>query len=282
MKQFLTGSIDKARKSLIWLRRRDDVEEELTAMELVIMEEQSCRDKVGIMQLVRSPINRKALGIVLGILTAQQFSGAIAILSYGSLIFESSGLVGWGSLSVIIMGLVTFSSGIGVMFVVDIAGRRPTLLFSSIGVSIFLIGEGIFFHLKDIGYETSAYAWTPLVCMIGYYLCFVPGLGSMPFVVTTELFPTNVKASANMVVSVYGSVLGVIIAKLYQAVSTAIGSHWMFYFFAGSSILGILFIYFYVPETKKLSLEDIQKKLNSGLTDSNVAFTKSNAEKNKR
>ncbi|XP_066598763.1 facilitated trehalose transporter Tret1-like isoform X2 [Prorops nasuta] len=76
------------------------------------------------------------------------------------------------------------------------------------------------------------------------------------------IFPTNVKAKASVILSMYGSALAMIISKLYQIISDAVGEHVVFYGFAIITMLGVVFIYFYVPETKQQSLQEIQDALN--------------------
>lgn len=79
--------------------------------------------------------------IISVLILAPQLSGIGAITAYAGLIFEASGSELDSSISIIIVGVIQFVSGVLGMFCVDLLGRRPLMMFSICGSTIFLIGK---------------------------------------------------------------------------------------------------------------------------------------------
>ncbi|XP_048508498.1 facilitated trehalose transporter Tret1-like [Athalia rosae] len=259
-------------KSLQWLREDGDVNADVGKIEESIEFDQ--KHAGTFRDLVLVPGNRKALYIIVGITIAQQFSGVIAILSYCGLIFETAGSTLDPSISVIIVGAVQFISGIVCIFTVDLTGRRPLLLISTVGSSIFLGGVALYFQLKAGGTDVSSISWLPLSSLVGYNIAYTIGLGIIQCVILSEIFPYNVKALAGMTCAMTGSFGGMAVAKFYQVVADGWGIHAAFWSFSGFTICSAVFTLIAVPETKQRSLQEIQEQLHK-TTESKIALEKS-------
>ncbi|XP_043273374.1 facilitated trehalose transporter Tret1-like [Venturia canescens] len=260
----MKGAREKAAASLMWLRRRSDVEKELSSLEMTVAQEQKNQNQSRVASIFKVRGNRRAFLIGMGLMTFQLLTGTHAITAYAGVIFEDSGLTGWTSWSLLILGVFELVAGICALFVIDLVGRRPLLIASTFLSALFMLIEGVFFHLKDLEYDTSSFSWVPLVGLVGFNFAILPGLGGVTWVLIGEIFPTNVKAFASMFLGMYGSVLGFAVTKLYEPVGSELGIYSVYYFFASVTFVGIFFIYFWVPETKKLTFDDIQKLLDSG------------------
>lgn len=81
---------------------------------------------------------------------------------------------------------------------------------------------------------------------------------SIPILMLGELFPTSVKAFALCLADIYYSVVATMASKFLQVMKDKYGMHMAFYGFSFFSVLGLLFIIFFVPETKGKNLEEIQ------------------------
>lgn len=77
-----------------------------------------------------------------------------------------------------------------------------------------------------------------------------------------ELFASDVKGLAGSISATSNWTLAFIVTKTYNNLSKALGIGGTFWLFTGISLLGIVFIYFVVPETKGKSLHCIQEMLN--------------------
>lgn len=73
-----------------------------------------------------------------------------------------------------------------------------------------------------------------------------------------ELFPTSVKAFALCFADIYYSIAATLASKFLQVMKDHYGMHMAFYGFSFFSLCGLIFIIFFVPETKGKNLEEIQ------------------------
>ncbi|XP_048508499.1 facilitated trehalose transporter Tret1-2 homolog [Athalia rosae] len=254
----MKNNSERATKSLQWLKGSADVKADLAKVEQSI--EFDRQNSGSFKDLLIVPGNRRALIIVLGLMVAQQFSGINAVLAYSGLIFEEAGSKLGSSVSVIIVGAVQVFGGILCIFTVDLAGRKPLLLISAGGSIFCLGGVALYFQLDAVEIEVASISWLPLVGTVGYIIFYTVGLGLLPYVILSEIFPYNVKAFATMATSITGAIGGMAVSKLYQVVADAWGIHTSFWGFAGITVGSIIFIIFVVPETKQRSLQEIQEE----------------------
>ncbi|KAG7189409.1 hypothetical protein KM043_017114 [Ampulex compressa] len=245
-----------AEKSLSWLRSSGVIKEEIREMSDLIELEERHRGRISELITVRA--NRRATLIVGLMLSAQQFCGIVAVMAYVTLLFESMSLGIDSSLAVIITGLMSCLGNLIATCIVDRIGRRPLLLISLCITSVSLTIIGVFFHLEALHFDVTSFSWIPLIGVLSYCISVSLGLGPIPYAVLGEIYPTTIKAWATMFASIYGSLLGFAVAKIFQVVSDAMGRHVIFYGFVGCEIIIGIFIYFIMPETKQKPLKEIQ------------------------
>lgn len=90
---------------------------------------------------------------------------------------------------------------------------------------------------------------------------YFPGFGPLPWTLMGELFPSNVKPLASTLTASFCWFLAFIITRFFNDIVYAFGSDYLFWMFSVFCILAICFVYFYVPETKGKSLNEIQLML---------------------
>lgn len=123
------GRDEDARKALQWLRgKKADVEPELKGLIKTQTDSERHSQSSGIMQLMRRN-NLKPLGVALGLMFFQQFSGINAVIFYAEDIFKASKSPIDSSLSVIIIGVVNFVSTFIATVLIDRLGRKVISLF---------------------------------------------------------------------------------------------------------------------------------------------------------
>lgn len=206
-------------------------------------------------------INRKALFIVFGLRTVQQFSGTMAITFYAKSIFSES-----NHLSSNVSTLIYFVIHLGVCFmssaIVDKSGRRPLLIISIIGSAIALFLEGLYFFLHNCTeIDVASYGYLQIIALVGFVIMFSLGMQTIPILILCEMFPTNVKAFALCLADIYFSIIASLVSKFFQFMKDNFGMHVPFFAFTACCVVGLAFIVFCVPETKGKTLEDIQKDL---------------------
>lgn len=133
------------------------------------------------------------------------------------------------------------------------AGRKILLVSSYLLSSIFL-GLLCFYLWK----KPEGWGWFPLFFTIAYALSFKYGLGLVPIVVTSELYPTSLKAKGMVVSDMWFTLMAALSLKLYYWWVELLGEYFPFLMFTIFGLLIAVVIQFYMPETKGLTLEEIQ------------------------
>ncbi|XP_049961853.1 facilitated trehalose transporter Tret1-2 homolog [Schistocerca serialis cubense] len=226
--------------------------------------------------LRRDPGARRAVAVTLTFTVLLALNGSAAISAYSTQIFLTSGSTLDASVSAIVLLSVQLFFSIVATLLVDRAGRRPMLLFSFAGCTIAMAVIGVYFYLTEYGSQevVNSLFWLPLTTLLLYYISFNVGANALLWVLTNELVPSSVRGLCNSTFSVLNSVLTFSITKLFQVVGDSLGSFVPFWFFSVFCLLGLIFTWFFIPETKGRSLEDIKEEM-----DTKAAGTKESAEK---
>ncbi|XP_058977962.1 facilitated trehalose transporter Tret1-2 homolog isoform X2 [Musca domestica] len=206
---------------------------------------------------------RNGLIISMLLMFFQQFSGVNAVIFYTVPIFKSAGSTLDPSICSIIVGFVqvvmTFTSSL----MIEKAGRKSLLIFSSTIMTICLAILGAYFDMKDDGKDVSSIGWLPLLCVVLYMITFSVGYGPIPWLMMGELFLPDVKATAVAltVMSNWFSVF--LVTKTFGSMITAWGSDMTFWFFAFCMFVATMYVAFMVLETKGKSSSQIQSWLDN-------------------
>lgn len=250
------NNLEAARKSLAWLRGSDSVEYELSEMTKHVNAEMERKDSL--VEIITVRVNRKATCIIWSLIAAQQLSGIGVFLSYANSIFEGTSLRLDPNIAGIITAMVLLVAHIAATCLVDRVGKKPLLLLSSYGASICLCVMGVYFCLDKSGVNVDLISWMPLVTILFFYIFYSLGLSPLPYAILSEIYPITVKAWATTVASIYGSIVGVLVTKLYQVVADAWGYHTIFFIFCIIETVIATFILYILPETKGKSFKEIQ------------------------
>ncbi|XP_043718762.1 sugar transporter ERD6-like 16 isoform X1 [Telopea speciosissima] len=240
------------------LRGKDaDITEEVTEIQDYIETLQSL-PKAGMVDLFQRKYIR-ALIIGVGLMVLQQFGGINGIGFYVSETFISAGSS--GKTGTIAYACVQVPITLLGALLMDISGRRPLIMISATGTFLGCFFTGMSFFLK--GHDLLP-EWAPMLAVAGvliYIGSFAIGMGPVPWVIMSEIFPINVKGAA-------GSVVTLVCWFGAWAVSYTFNSFmdWSsagtFFFYSGVSAITVLFVAKFVPETKDKTLEEIQASIN--------------------
>ncbi|KAF4950482.1 hypothetical protein FGADI_8188 [Fusarium gaditjirri] len=168
-------------------------------------------------------------------------------------------------------GGVNFVFGILAMRSIDIIGRRGWLLSTLPHMSMFLMAATIAYAVApqvDSGDQPKPKADTggSIAGIIFIYLfaaAYSPGLGPIPFTLASESFPLkNREAGASVAISInlfFAGLLTILLPRI-NAVFEMAGT---LGFFAGLNVVAFVLIFFFVEETKQLTLEELDTVFNN-------------------
>jgi MFS transporter, SP family, arabinose:H+ symporter len=194
--------------------------------------------------------------ILLAILIAffNQMSGINAILYFAPRIFELTGLAAKAAL--------LQSIGIGVtnlvftfigLWLIDRLGRRTLLYIGSFG---YITSLG----LAAWGFFTNHFSIVP-GCIFGFIAAHAIGQGAVIWVFISEIFPNRHRAEGQALGSFTHWIFAALLTTFFPKMVTAFPPGYVFSFFTGMMVLQLIWVKTMVPETKGVSLEQIQKQL---------------------
>ncbi|TRX04207.1 sugar porter family MFS transporter [Flavobacterium gawalongense] len=247
------------------LKKRDDVAG-LKVLEMIYEKEEALESfneikKDVIDASVKETIfsNKYKLPVILAFLLAffNQLSGINFILYYAPEILEMAGLASKESLlNSILIGLTNLIFTIVGMRLIDVLGRKQLMIIGSIGYIVSLGMVALAFH-NNLG------AIILMVSILLFIASHAIGQGAVIWVFISEIFPNNVRAN--------GQSFGTGIHWIFAALITLAGpvvidlfkeNPWpIFAFFAFMMVLQLVFVLFMMPETKGLSLEELEHKM---------------------
>lgn len=201
------------------------------------------------------------IGVGVGLMVFQQLSGCNGIGFYASQIFISAGFSS-GDIGTILMGTIQVPITMVGVILMDRCGRRSLLIVSATGTFLGTFIAGVAFYLKGQGLYLD---WIPSLVLIGIlvYMGFYSiGMGAIPWVIMSEIFPVNIKGvGGSLVALVNWSGSWVVSYDFIFFMNWS--SSGTFFIFSIASALAVLFVKKLVPETKGRTLEEIQNSFNS-------------------
>lgn len=204
---------------------------------------------------------RRSLIISNGLFVFMQFSGIVAILEYLHMIFFIAEIPFSKNISSIVVGLTQSFSVLIATSLIEKLGRKRLQLLAATVVVISLFLVGIYFQLKTFRYNIQCISWLPVICVIIFIVGYGTGLGPVSYVLLSEIFPPKFKLTAASISMLTAAVAAFFVLFGFPLVRDFMGIQWCFWFFSTATLLNIIFIHFYVIETKNKSFLEIQTLL---------------------
>ena len=186
-----------------------------------------------------------------------QLSGINFILYYAPVILENAGFASSDSLlsSISIGGTNLIFTFVG-LYLIDRMGRKSLMYIGSVGYIISLA-------MVAYGFKTEASAGFNLFFILTFIASHAVGQGAVIWVFISEIFPNSVRAAGQAWGTGTHWVFAALITMLGEVVIEAFPGWTVFAFFAAFMVLQLLFTHFMMPETKGISLEELQDQLTS-------------------
>jgi MFS transporter, SP family, arabinose:H+ symporter len=242
------GRVDEAR-TVLQATGDEDYEHDLQEIVASISEEQSQATEKLFTRKYGFPI---FLAVSIGIFN--QLSGINAILYYLNDIFAHAGFSKVsGNLQAVAIGATNLLFTMIAMSVIDRLGRKTLLLVGSVGTAACLAGVSYIFFT---GQHQSLLVWL----LVGYIAFFAFSQGAVIWVYLSEVFPNSVRAKGQSLGSFSHWFMNAAISLIFPLMAATSGAY-PFVFFSVMMVLQFFVVLFVYPETKGLSLEEMQKKL---------------------
>ncbi|CAL9225672.1 unnamed protein product [Arabidopsis halleri] len=110
----------------------------------------------------------------------------------------------------------------------------------------------------------SKFGFLAIVFLGLYIVVYAPGMGTVPWIVNSEIYPLRYRGLGGGIAAVSNWVSNLIVSESFLSLTHALGSSGTFLLFAGFSTIGLFFIWLLVPETKGLQFEEVEKLLEVG------------------
>lgn len=199
---------------------------------------------------------RFPLLLVFLIASFNQLSGINAFLYYAPRIFEEAGLgTRTALLSSIGIGFINLIFTLIGVYLIDRLGRRKLMIFGSIGYIVSLSLVAMSFYLDWKGLAVPSFLFL-------FIASHAIGQGAVIWVFISEIFPNHLRASGQSFGSSVHWVLAAIIPSMVPILFSNFGVGNVFAFFAFMMVFQLLFVLFLMPETKGVSLEDMNSNIN--------------------
>ncbi|KAK3853323.1 hypothetical protein Pcinc_040129 [Petrolisthes cinctipes] len=227
--------------------------------EVMVLEKFNVTGNVGYRGLLERDV-LKRLGVVIFLFLLSQMCGNIVFLAYTARILENTGVVMDPDAITALAGTLRVAGTVVAIVLLDVLGRRYCLIISHTINTFCLVILGIYVYLAenakpdDDTYE--GLTWIPATCVIlALFFCDL-GVHPVPFIVSSEYFSTKIRAQASSVCISAGTGITFMTLQLYTPMQTVLTQAGLYWFYAATSVIGIIFSYLCVIETKGKSTND--------------------------
>lgn len=255
----LKHKIDKATRVLQKIRGTNAVQNEISEIQETVKKETKSFAQF------KSSMLKYPLIVGVGLAIFQQITGVNTIIYYAPTIFQFAGLssdtaaiaatTGVGAANLIVTAIA--------LVLVDRVGRRPLLLLGIAGMTISLLILGTGFVFVSSG-QATAIGTVTAISLIAYISFFAIGLGPVFWLLISEIFPLQARGTAMSIATVANWAANFLITLLFLGLVDVLGQSGTFWLFAAIGIIAFLFTLRLVPETKGLTLEQIEDHFKKG------------------
>ncbi|PVU86275.1 hypothetical protein BB559_006573 [Furculomyces boomerangus] len=248
-----------AKHSLTKLRGTSDVTEELDSWKSLETDinaqgaetNETEKQKINVFSIFKLKKYRHPVIIVILLQIGQQLSGISIVFSYSYAIFTDMFSAHISAVLTIMIGVILVVFCVVSTIVVDRMNRKTLLFLTKGGMFVFLL---LFCVSKFRSIDMLS-----VVSLLVITAFFALGYAALPALITTELFDTPAIAAGTSISISVNWIAQFIIGVTFFSMQNAMGNYTFVFFLVTVPIFGAIY-YFYLPETKNKTFDQISKK----------------------
>ncbi|PRP80965.1 hypothetical protein PROFUN_11079 [Planoprotostelium fungivorum] len=257
------GRTSEALQVLIRLRGKDSGDDEVIREHqdmLDTVEQQKRYGETSWSQLFTDPYVRYRTFLGVSLQFFQQWTGINVILYFGAALFDALGFspmlstIGFPLINSLFTVLATLPG----MYLIERWGRKKLLVWGGACMSVSLLLVTLFGHIGESQDKLDTLGIGAILFVFTFTLSFGSTWGPVVWVYQAEIFPFRYRAKATSISTVSNWVWNSIVSKSAPLLLSAFGFK-SYLLWAGFCAVMAVFAHFCVPETKGLSLEEINE-----------------------
>ncbi|KAF0313420.1 Facilitated trehalose transporter Tret1 [Amphibalanus amphitrite] len=205
--------------------------------------------------LVKQPRHYRPLLLSAALLLGVAFCGYMAVLSYSLVFLRTLGSTLDATVVSVLLCVIRIVAVGLVSVLIDRLGRRVLLLFSAAGMTISYLGLAAYFYIPSL----APYTQMPLVMLILAISFFCMGVGPVPWCVIGEIVPARLSDAGGAALVLFYNITSLAGVQVFPGLLAALGIGGVFAAHAGVTGAILLLVAAAVPETRGLSLQQIEE-----------------------
>ena len=152
----------------------------------------------------------------------------------------------------VVMGVINILFTLIAVFTVEKWGRKPLLIWGSIGMAIGAFGVALTFGREGMAFITAA-------SIMVYSASFMFSWGPICWVLIAEIFPNTIRGKAVAIAVAFQWIFNWIVSTSFVPLANSMGYWFTYGLYGVICIIAAIFVWKLVPETKGKTLEDMNK-----------------------
>ncbi|XP_011499570.1 PREDICTED: facilitated trehalose transporter Tret1-like [Ceratosolen solmsi marchali] len=255
------NKFEKASKSITFYGIDSNIEHESLESNVFMQNKDTKNIKNNFMEF-KHPVVKKTILVIIVLFALPHLCGILTIMSYMEIILNvgkfnlinSDKCVIYANIISVIVSISTFTLN-------DKFGRRILLIISSVGTILSLFALGIYFYLLHKEFDVSYLQWLLIVSINIHLISCSIGFTKVPSIILSEIFSDKIKNVGACISTLSGCFFAFLTTKSYQPLVDTLGEEYVFWIYAGLTIIGTVWVVILLPETKGKSLQQIQNEL---------------------
>jgi len=244
--------------------KRMHLDEAEIAAEVQEIEDSMKVKQNGFQMFLRNSNFRRAIGLGIGLQIIQQLTGINVVMYYAPKIFALAGFEDvneqmWGT---VIVGITNVLATFIAIAFVDKLGRKPIMYAGFVVMGLALLTVGTLFNM---GIEQNPGLGYPAIgALLVFIIGFAMSAGPIIWVICSEIYPLAGRDLGVTCSTATNWISNAIVGQTFLTMLATFGGGNTFLLYGGLNALFIIFFVIFVPETKGISLEQIERNLMSG------------------